>query len=139
MGAFRMPFTPAGFAILFASLLTGTSPCPSRSDSEAREALALTYQAFDQQLGGGWRKLAEMGDFLAAAKLIDRYEKEKYGLAQWQRVTLRFHAGQLYAFAGKKKLALARLEAAIFAKEPADWPIKWNAYVHATIAFLERD
>ncbi len=53
-------------------------------------------------------------------------------------MNLRFHAGQLYAFANCKDQALARFKTALFAQEP-DSPIRWNAYVLATIAFLERD
>jgi hypothetical protein len=116
---------------------------PSVSFGQAKnkppEELRLSYQDFDQRRGGGWRKLADEGKYLDAAKLIDRYEKGKKGLKEWQRVNLRFHAGQLYAFAGQKEKALARFKTALFPREPADSPIRWNAYVQATIAFLERD
>ncbi|MGH8469551.1 MAG: hypothetical protein ACREX3_03610 [Gammaproteobacteria bacterium] len=54
-------------------------------------------------------------------------------------MNLRFHAGQVYAFADQRDHARARFKTALFAKEPADSPIRWNAYVRATIAFLERD
>jgi hypothetical protein len=113
--------------------------CPGQDTTKATEELGLNYQDFDQSPGGGWRKIADQGKYLEAARLIDRYEKEKKGLEEWQRVNLRFHAGQLYAFADKKDEALARFKTALFAKEPADSPIRWNAYVRATIAFLERD
>jgi hypothetical protein len=101
--------------------------------------LALGYDAFDQRPGQGWRKLADEKKYLEAAQLIDRYEKDKPGLQEWQRVNLRFHAGQMYAFADRKELALARFRTALYAAEPADAPIRWNAYVRATIAFLEHD
>jgi hypothetical protein len=106
---------------------------------EPPKELRLRYQDFDQRPGGGWRKIAGEGKYLEAAKLIDRYEKEKRGLEEWQHVNLRFHAGQLYAFADQKEQALARFKTALYTKEPADSPIRWNAYVRATIAFLERD
>jgi hypothetical protein len=107
-------------------------------DNPGRE-LALSYEAFDQRPGSGWRKLSGEGKYLEAARLIDRYEKEKKGLAEWQRVNLRFHAAQMYAFAGKKDRAVARFKTALLRKEPAASPIRWNAYVRATIAFLEGD
>src|SRR5271165_6176389 len=106
---------------------------------EPLEELALTYQELDQSPGGGWRKIADQGKYLEAGRLVDRYEMEKKGLEEWQRVNLRFHAGQLYAFADKKDHALARFNKALSPKELADSPIRWNAYVQATIAFLERD
>src|SRR5688572_10780518 len=62
--------------------------------------LALSYTDFDQRPDSGWRKIASEGKLLEAAELIDRYEKAKSGLEEWQRINLRFHAGQLYAFAG---------------------------------------
>ncbi|HEV3203320.1 MAG TPA: hypothetical protein VGY77_03005 [Gemmataceae bacterium] len=111
---------------------------PSENNSPPKE-LELSYEAFDQRPGGGWRKIADEGKYLQAAQLIDRYEMEKKGLEERQRVNLRFHAGQLYAFADQKDLALARFRTALVDKEPADSPIRWNAYVRATIAFLERD
>jgi hypothetical protein len=101
--------------------------------------LGLSYDAFDQRPGHGWRQLADEEKYLEAARLIDRYEKDKEGLEEWQRVNLRFHAGQSYAFAGQKELALARFKTALYRVEPADSPVRWNAYVQATIAFLERD
>lgn len=125
------------------ALLVATDLFPSASrgqdTTESPEELGLSYQDFDQRPGGGWRKIADQGKHLEAARVIDRYEKEKKGLEEWQRVNLRFHAGQLYAFADKKDQALARFKTALFPKEPADSPIRWNAYVQATIAFLERD
>lgn len=115
------------------------SSAPGQNNTEPPKELKLPYQEFDQRPGKGWRKFAEQGKFLQAAKLIDRYEKEKKGLEEWQRVNLRFHAGQLYAFADQKDQALARFKKALLSKEPPEAPIRWNAYVHATMAFLEKD
>ena len=137
----RWPCLPALPHILVLLVASGLAHLAAGGPggSDPADALELSYEAFDQRPGGGWRKLADEGKYVAAAQLIDRYEKEKKGLAEWQRVNLRFHAGQLYAFADRKDDALARLRTALFAKEPADSPIRWNAYVRATIAFLERD
>ena len=101
--------------------------------------LELDYNAFDQTLGQGWRKLADEGTHLGAAKLLDTYFEHKDGLEDWQRINLRFHAGQLYAFAGENATALSRFKASINPSEPEDSHIRWNAYVRATIAFLEKD
>jgi hypothetical protein len=132
-------FSLLGALVLF--LTGGLDPAVSRGqdDTEPPKELALSYHDFDQRLGGGWRRLADQGKYLEAARLNDRYEKANQGLAEWQQVNLRFHAGQLYAFADQNDEALARFKAALVPKEPADSPIRWNAYVQATLAFLEKD
>jgi hypothetical protein len=121
--------------------LANVVPCVARTqeNTDPPAELDLSYQDFDQSPGQGWRKIADEGKHAEAAKLIDRYEKEKKDLVEWQRVNLRFHAGQLYAFADKKEKALTRFKSALYRQEPAGSPIRWNAYVQATIAFLERD
>jgi hypothetical protein len=101
--------------------------------------LDLDYESFDQRPGNGWRKLVDAGKHLEAAKLIDTYVAHQSGLEGWQVVNLRFHAGQLYAFLDKERLALARFKSSINPNEPNNSPIRWNAYVRATIAFLEKD
>jgi hypothetical protein len=106
--------------------------------SQRPKEFDLSYVEFDQAPENGWRKIAGEGRLLEAARLIDQYEGEKKGLEEWQRINLRFHAGQLYAFAGKHEQALARFERASRDEQPNS-PIRWNAYVGATIAFLKRD
>ena len=124
-------------------LAAASSRLPSLSLAQEKgaafEELRLSYQDFDQRPGEGWRKTAEQGKFLEAARLIDRYESEKQGLEHWQRVNLRFHAGQLYAFADQKVQALARFKTALHPKDSNKSHLCWNAYVQATIAFLERN
>ncbi len=100
--------------------------------------LELDYQAFDQTPGAGWRALADSGAYLAAGELIDAYLSTK-SLEPSQRVNLAFHAGQAYAFADSIELAKVRFRGALLESEPPDSPIRWNAYVRATIAFLEGD
>ena len=120
-------------------LVTVPSVTCGQDSNGSHEELQVSYQDFDQRPGGGWRRFADKEKYLEAAKLIDRYEKEREGLEEWQRVNLRFHAGQMYAFADRNKQAIARFKKAFLPKEPADSPIRWSAYVKATIAFLERD
>jgi hypothetical protein len=101
--------------------------------------LELDYDAFDQTPGQGWRKLADEGNHLGAAKLVDTYLEFSDGLEDWQRIILLFHAGQLYAVAGVTGDALSRFRASIHPSESEDLAIRWNAYVKATIAFLQKD
>jgi hypothetical protein len=99
-----------------------------------------SYEAFDQQPGQGWRKPAETGDYTQAAKLIDKYVRRNQArMPAWQVRNLSFHAGQMYAFAGDSKTAIQRFENALMDVEPAESPLRWNAYVRATIAFLKGD
>lgn len=109
------------------------------SDVDRPKELDLDYKAFDQDLTGGWRRIASDKKYREAAELIDRYIAERRELPEWQRVNLRFHAGQLYAFANDKTSAVNRFKSALYAQEPPASPVKWNAYVLATIAFLEED
>ncbi|MBI2433437.1 MAG: hypothetical protein HYV26_11255 [Candidatus Hydrogenedentes bacterium] len=125
------------YLLVYLALFLLIAGCVSKSF--ARTELDLSYSAFDQTLGSGWRDLADQEKYLEAARLIDRYEKEKQDLEEWQRINLRFHAGQLYAFAGENKKAIARFKESLYAQEPENSPVKWNAYVLATIAFLEQD
>ena len=108
-------------------------------DCDKRGSLGLDFDTFDQSSGAGWRQLAENGRFLEAANLIDSYIKKHKNLNESQMTILYFHAGQMYAFADDYKTALDRLNRSTYAEEPPDLPLRWNAYVQATIAFLSKD
>ena len=115
------------------------APAQSETIPASTGALALDYQTFDQAPGAGWRALADRGAYLTAGELIDAYLSTNESLEPSQRVNLAFHAGQAYAFAGAIELAKARFRSAFVENEPSTSPIRWNAYVRATIAFLEGD
>lgn len=107
--------------------------------AEPGSVAELDYVAFDQRPGSGWRELAAAGRYFKGARAIDKYLQTRPELEAWQRINLNFHAGQLYAHAGHTETALERFRQAINPQEPADSPIRWNAYVRATIAFLKGD
>ena len=132
-------FPKAGTSLDLKKLAAEVNRATAPPKPARKSDLQLSYQDFDQKPGQGWRRLADGKKFLEAAQLIDRYAKQKSGLAEWQQINLRFHAGQLYAFAGKERLALERFKKSLYAKLPANSPVRWNAYVRATIAFLEKD
>jgi len=104
-----------------------------------KSPLNLDYNSFDQRPGRGWRQLAEKGQFLEAAELIDEYIAKHKDLDMSQRPNLNFHAAQMYAFADDYKTAIDRLNNSTYAFEPPELPLRWNAYVNATIAFLKKD
>ena len=56
-----------------------------------------------------------------------------------QRVNLNYYAGQMYAFADDYRTAIDRFNKSTYAQEPPELPLRWNAYVDATIAFLKKD
>lgn len=112
--------------------LPATQPDPCAHDREAM--LALDEDAFDQDIGGGWRALAAMpGCEPAAADLIAAYRQlhpQAAGIVAW-------HEGQLRASAGQTTQAIPLLEAA---RKPVEQDLAgWNHYVDATVAFLRRD
>jgi len=101
--------------------------------------LNLDYQSFDQDPNSGWRKMAQEGGFSEAGDLIVRYLKKHKELSLSETVNLNFNAGQMYAFADNYETALERFKNAKYDPEPEEIPIRWNAYVDATIAFLKKD
>src|SRR5207245_2325121 len=56
-----------------------------------------------------------------------------------QVVVLRWHAGQMDAFAGDSAAARPEFVGSVNPEEPADSPVLWNDYVFASVAFLDRD
>lgn len=106
---------------------------------DMKKQLSLAYTPFDQS-AQGWRQFARSGCYLETGRFIDRYiEIHQTTLADWERINLRWHAGQLYAFANDYRLAIARFRSAINPRESGHSPILWNDYVYATIAFLNND
>ena len=99
--------------------------------------LTLSEDAFDQDLsngGGGWRRVANIpGCEVAAADLIAQYRDAHPQSAS----VLTWHEGQLRASGGQNELAIPLLLAA--RKDPGVDLAGWNAYVDATVAFLQRD
>jgi hypothetical protein len=110
------------------------------SAAEKTALLALPYQEFDQTLGEGWRKYADRGCYRQTAPIVDQYRTmNQRDLLDWQVRILTWHAGQIYAFCDEYGLARLRFQNSFDPKEPNDTPILWNDYVHATLAFLDKD
>lgn len=128
---------------------------PAQCEGElaaAREAgvAQLPFDAFDQSEDSGWRPLAAHGCYRAAALLVDEYAA--HGPDGEANLTiLRFHAGQMYAFAGDYPDAIERFEEsyqdrALVESLAEEGQVDmsraihgWNVYVDATLAFLRRD
>lgn len=99
----------------------------------------MDFVAFDQTPGSGWRVLSEQDRWGDAARLIDRYIAAHPDLPPIERMILSFHGGQMYGFAGEDTTARYRFMDALIPAESPNALIRWNAYMLATIAFLERD
>jgi hypothetical protein len=107
---------------------------------QSQASLNEDYLAFDQNLDKvkGWRLLADKQCYKEAASLIQTYLNKKKSFSEWQKANLSFHAGQMYAFANDYQKAIVNFKRAIWAV-PTGSPVRWNEYVKATIAFLEKD
>lgn len=129
---------------MLAFLLLGTAqPMPSETTPSVEAncsydldaMLALDRQAFDQDMAGGWRPLAQKkGCEIATAELIREWRHQKRdheGILYW-------HEGQMRAFGGETKQAIALFELTYNPPE-FDHEFGWNYYVTGTIAFLVRD
>jgi hypothetical protein len=117
-------------AIFTGSLWFYYSHSQSLKDAKIKEMLKMNYDEFDQS-ERGWRSLSSQD----AAKLIDQYLKISSPLKH-EKTNLYFHAGQLYAFIGDYQTALTRFRLSKCVSNNS-WELSWNAYVDATVAFLE--
>lgn len=113
---------------LATSLMSEQENC--RVDRSAM--LSLDQTSFDQDLAGGWRKLAAVpGCEAAAADLIRDYRAANSNDA----TILTWHEGQLRARAGDSAEAIRLFNASRKKSDESGW----NLYVDASIAFLERN
>jgi beta-lactamase class D len=105
------------------------------------DRINLDFDKFDQDPEGGWRAVAAPGCELEAAKLLNDYlNVHSSKLQPWQTRILQFHAGQMQAFAGATAAALQHFRRSYDSYElNIKSPLRWNAYVRATIAFLDND
>jgi hypothetical protein len=110
--------------------------CAELLDSASRADLSLSVRQFDQDAKAGWRALQDAGCIEEAGTLIDRY---LIGYESNLR-TLLWHRSQLSAMSGKYAQAVDLARRSLNPVEAQQHPkFKWNAYVLATIAFLQAD
>src|SRR5690606_2004176 len=75
-----------------------------------------------------------------SSSLIDFFLLTSLGtVSPSEKRILYFHAGQDHAFSEATQTAVARFREALNPDEPANPDFHWNAYVTATIAFLNKD
>ncbi len=94
-----------------------------------------SFQQFDQKLDTGWRVLQVQGDYVGAANtMLDYLSMHTATLKPWQKDSLAFHLGHVYALAGKRDEAIYW-----FRKSIAGHRMDNPAYVNGFIDFLQND
>ena len=117
--------------------LPATQQIDSKSAAQCRHdrtaLLALSQNAFDQDMNGGWRLLArDARCHGVAADLIRDYRIAR----NLQASILFWHEGQLRANMGATADAIVLFEQSRLQDNDR---IGWNYYVAATVAFLQKD
>lgn len=133
------------FNFWFALFITGEALASvdcSVSPEKIQEYLKQDFMQFDQTEGSGHRELGIKGCFLEAANVIDVYHLHHQDELQiWQKRVLYFHAGQSYAQTDLDfyPIAVKRFKKSFNEQQEENPELAWNEYVHATIAFLEKN
>jgi hypothetical protein len=114
------------------ALQAAPAPPPDPCQVDERALMDMGFNAFDQDMQGGWRALSQRpGCEARAADLIHTYRV----LAEHRMSILYWHEGQLRAALGQTEEAIRLFEQS---RKPDD-QYGWNPYVDATIAFLRGD
>jgi len=125
--------------ILFFLLYTFSSfaiDCEKAYQKHLQSDLTLSYQEFDQTMDSGFRPLAKLGCKKQAADLIEQYILHNNA----DQNSLKWHVAQLRAFTGNYISAIKNANLVLSEKEDfSKKALRWNDYVLATIAFLEKD
>lgn len=122
------------------ALLLATTPACAISAEQREALLAQEWETFDQTPHQGWRQYAEdLKCFAIAGELIEQYLARHPEISGKQRMIMAFHAGQMYAFKNDATGALPHFYRGFNPDEDPASSNRWNAYVRATIAFLEQD
>lgn len=98
--------------------------------------MELSYEEFDQTMNTGFRVLGAAGCHEQAADLILAYIAHNDA----EQSSLRWHVAQLRASHGDYEQAIEYANSVLLEEEDfAVRALRWNDYVLATIAFLEKD
>ncbi len=117
------------------SLLLAIAPDPRPDCRHDRAALlAMSEEAFDQDLTGGWRSLDQRDCLAEAADLLRDYRN---AAPRKDPQILAWHEGQERGYLGQKDAAVALFRQTY--RPAATDKSGWNFYVDGTIAFIEGD
>lgn len=121
--------------IAISALFSLTSMAQELTQTQIDSLMALGFEAFDQDMEGGWRYYGNQMEFATAADLIQRYLKQHPEIEEHQQAVMHWHAGQMLALDGQNDMAVLEMEAS---RKENDVML-WNEYLDATVAFLEKD
>ena len=128
------------------AVLLGAGPAQAESadctlaPAERERLLSLDFNSFDQSQEDGWRPWGYKECDEVVETLIGEYvTRHATTLMPRQKAILRFHAGQILSFGGREQDALVYFRQSYEAEDTAGTMVDWNAYVDATIAFIEKD
>lgn len=124
------------FAVLAVAFLQST-PAPEVCAYDREAMLALSVEAFDQDLQGGWRPLADRRECReTAADLLSTYRKARWkDFTSDQLHTSYWHEGQIRAAIGQNDHAVRLLLAGV---NPRAFDGREH-YAIGTVAFLLKD
>lgn len=100
--------------------------------------LTLSYKEFDKNLSNGWHVYSAEKKYRESAMLIQEYVYSHPKLSKIEVNSLYFHMGQMLILADNSKKAVEAFKKAIV-EESGNKFEEHNAYVKATIAFIEGD
>lgn len=125
-------------SMIVALLTLPSAPAPAPCSYDRGAMLALSELSFDQDMTGGWRKLAYAGCEAQAADLIRDWRAAHAAEPLRNRAVSFWHEGQLRANLGQTQRAIALFSRSRkTAQEDAGFG--WNHYVDGSIAFLRGD
>jgi len=123
-------------------LLLGASLAGCTSEAEPpvdEDLMTLSWREFDQTMGGGWRAIADRGEYRLAALTIEAYQERNPETEPGKMAYMHFHCAQLWAFQEEWEKSIAHLDQAFVDEFPEGFPSTWNQLVGATRAFLQED
>lgn len=122
--------------LLFFHPLSEAINCAEEYKKHLESDLTLSYEEFDQTLGKGMRTLANAGCAKETADLIIAYIQKNNDTHN----SLIWHVAQQRALQDDREEAIRYAKLALLKMENYDQnPLRWNDFVLATIAFLEKD
>lgn len=124
-------------SLFLPSLNAQALDCEQLYQAHLKTDLSLDYRAFDQTEGQGFRALVtKPGCEKQAADLIEAYIAANGA----KQSSLRWHIAQLRATQGDSVAAIRYSKTVLTDKDDRKpGALRWNDYVRATIAFLEKD
>lgn len=128
---------PVLAALAFAAVAS-TAPgadCAALYRTAVQNDLDLPVDVFDQTEGRGFRVLAAAGCPREAGDLIQAWSARREVVPYH----VHWHLAQVRAEQDDRPAAIAAARRALRSDEAVDAPFRWNDYVLATVAFLQRD